>query len=283
MPRRKSESDRLLDDVFALLREAPWWVGPPFILIAWGLSAIAIPGFLEQFGEGREPPLRVVSDTLGSVSTMVSPFIAAIVAIVWLVALIQKAVDGRRLDRQTGIESIRNLSWRDFEHLLAEGFRRQRYGVSDTGAGVDGGIDLILEKAGRRTLVQAKQWKARKVGVRPVRELFGVQTSEGADSAIIVTSGNVTAEARRFADSNGVQVIEGEALLQMIRAVQRRRPQPAVAAPTKHESTEPTDDSPACPACGAQMLRRIAKRGARAGQPFWGCSSFPGCRGTRPV
>lgn len=38
-------------------------------------------------------------------------------------------------------------------------------------------------------------------------------------------------------------------------------------------------EGPACPKCGgATMLRKIRK-GERAGQRFWGCSSFPECRG----
>ncbi len=40
---------------------------------------------------------------------------------------------------------------------------------------------------------------------------------------------------------------------------------------------------PACPACGKPMLRRTARQGPRAGKPFWGCSAYPACRGTRPV
>ena len=38
-------------------------------------------------------------------------------------------------------------------------------------------------------------------------------------------------------------------------------------------------DSPPCPKCAAPMLRRIAKSGTNAGQEFWGCSTFPKCRG----
>jgi ssDNA-binding Zn-finger/Zn-ribbon topoisomerase 1 len=37
---------------------------------------------------------------------------------------------------------------------------------------------------------------------------------------------------------------------------------------------------PACPRCGADMVRRTATKGKNAGQEFWGCSGFPGCRGT---
>jgi restriction system protein len=40
---------------------------------------------------------------------------------------------------------------------------------------------------------------------------------------------------------------------------------------------------PVCPRCDAAMVRRIARQGAHAGHEFWGCSTFPTCRGTAPV
>ncbi len=40
-----------------------------------------------------------------------------------------------------------------------------------------------------------------------------------------------------------------------------------------------TTNSPACPACGAPMVRRKATRGTNAGCEFWGCSKYPQCRG----
>ena len=47
----------------------------------------------------------------------------------------------------------------------------------------------------------------------------------------------------------------------------------------------PSDASPrpACPRCGRPMVQRIAKKGPRAGLPFWGCSAYPDCTGTRPA
>lgn len=33
-----------------------------------------------------------------------------------------------------------------------------------------------------------------------------------------------------------------------------------------------------CPKCGGSMVLRIAKRGASAGNQFWGCSAYPKCR-----
>ncbi len=41
--------------------------------------------------------------------------------------------------------------------------------------------------------------------------------------------------------------------------------------------------TPSCPICGSRMRYRTARRGARAGRPFWGCSRFPSCRGTRNI
>lgn len=39
--------------------------------------------------------------------------------------------------------------------------------------------------------------------------------------------------------------------------------------------------TPSCPQCGSRMIRRTARRGARAGRQFWGCARYPHCRGTR--
>ncbi|WP_139692761.1 topoisomerase DNA-binding C4 zinc finger domain-containing protein [Sporolactobacillus terrae] len=33
-----------------------------------------------------------------------------------------------------------------------------------------------------------------------------------------------------------------------------------------------------CPRCGKPMVQRVAKRGTRSGEHFWGCSNFPKCR-----
>lgn len=43
------------------------------------------------------------------------------------------------------------------------------------------------------------------------------------------------------------------------------------------DGTDP--DAPRCPVCGSTMVLRTAKRGARAGKKFWGCSEYPYCRG----
>lgn len=38
-----------------------------------------------------------------------------------------------------------------------------------------------------------------------------------------------------------------------------------------------------CPKCGGRMVRRTARRGANAGNNFWGCARYPSCTGTRSI
>ena len=73
------------------------------------------------------------------------------------------------------------MNWRDFELLVGEAFRLRGYTVTETGGGgADGGIDLQLTRGGETFLVQCKQWKAYKVSVNVVRELYGVMAAQAA-------------------------------------------------------------------------------------------------------
>ena len=41
--------------------------------------------------------------------------------------------------------------------------------------------------------------------------------------------------------------------------------------------------APNCPLCGKPLALRTARKGARAGSQFWGCSGYPNCKGTLPL
>ena len=41
--------------------------------------------------------------------------------------------------------------------------------------------------------------------------------------------------------------------------------------------------SPICPSCHNPMILRQTRRGASVGQSFWGCSTYPDCRATKPA
>lgn len=50
-------------------------------------------------------------------------------------------------------------------------------------------------------------------------------------------------------------------------------------SPKGTEEVGPATAVPNCPECGAPMMLRMAKKGANAGNQFWGCSQYPRCRG----
>lgn len=179
------------------------------------------------------------------------------------------------------LDWVNGLSWQEFENLVGEIFRARGYLVENLGGGgADSGIDLRLSRQGEKTLVQCKRWKVFKVGVKPIREFFGVMTSEGVDQGVFVSSGIYTKEAMRFAEGKPLELIDGAQFAEMAKAVQAHgRLQKATMAVTPLEDTTP--ERPACPTCGKPMVLRRAKTGKNAGQNFWGCSRFPQCRGTR--
>ncbi|MBB5886958.1 restriction endonuclease [Xanthomonas sp. LMG 8992] len=215
-----------------------------------------------------------------------APMAWILLLLCWMAALASflKTRHRRRLlDTRTTLESLAAGGWRQFELLVGEAFCRQGYAVEETGlGGADGGIDLILRKDGRRTLVQCKQWKRQQVGVSVVREMFGLMAHHQADAVKIVCVGSYTNDARRFAQSKPIELISGERLLRMIQAMRRNsaadssfvRHSESVLSPAIDAQNEATA---ACRRCGSTLVRRINRH---AGEAFTGCSQFPRCRGT---
>lgn len=195
----------------------------------------------------------------------------------------------RRFRRLSGTryspEAIRDLSWREFEVMVGEAFRLQGYAVQETAAGADGGVDLELRMDGHLHLVQCKHWKTNAVGVKVIRELFGVMNSRGADAGYVITSGYFTNEAKEFAKKNRVDLIDGELLAELFRGLRRPVPVDVIADNDRPSETVSVSDRPRtadqrCPRCGDIMTPRFRKGG---GNVFLGCTRFPSCRGTRQL
>jgi restriction system protein len=145
-----------------------------------------------------------------------------------------------------GADALDGMSWREFESLVGEAFRLQGFGVVETGGGgADGGVDLVLSKGGEKFLVQCKQWKAYKVGVDVVRELYGVMAARGATGGFVVTSGSFTEDAKAFADGRNVKLVDGQRLFSMIRQAKESLSNRSVAmARSTKPATTPPVSSP---------------------------------------
>jgi restriction system protein len=273
-------------ELFELLIRVPAWVGPLLALSGFLLLFFLVPLFFRSDGSnalasGMAPVFVVLSKGAACVA-------GGAVLLVWIVAEFMKRARPRLLDSQDGLDDIRHLPWQQFESLVAEAYHRQGYDVEHTAdSSPDGGVDLILRENEHTILVQCKQWRERQLGVRIARELLGVVASEKATSGILVTSGQFTAEARRFAEGNSIELIDGPALAALVADVRRAKADatakpPAAPSPHKPQPAVP-QATPTCPKCGSPMVVRTAGRGPNAGSKFWGCSTYPRCKGTRPA
>jgi restriction system protein len=137
-----------------------------------------------------------------------------------------------------------------FERLVSEAYRLQGYAVTEVGGGgADGGVDLVLSKGGEKFLVQCKQWKAFKVGVDVVRELYGVMAARGATGGFVVTSGRFTDDATAFASGRNVKLVDGPKLRGLVQqALAASNPPQSVSARAR-PSIESPSAALAVPAC----------------------------------
>lgn len=262
MPRRNESFGEMLIKL-------PWWVSTTLAVIAFAAIRWGMPMWA-----GDENSRQILAKAVVPLAPLALILFGGLaVCSFWL-----SKRNGRLVDDQTSLESLRATSWKDFEYLVAEAFRRQGYQIDySLRGGADGGFDLILKRDGRKALVQCKQWKTWSVGAPVIREMFGLMTAEKADEAIIVTTGGFTRDAKDFASGKPIRLIDGPQLLVLVQSVQSekqsRRPE---VAPT----VEPV---PPCPLCGKRMVLRTARRGNNAGNQFWGCSSYPACKGIREL
>ena len=286
MARRKKTSPA--EDLVDLIALLPWYVGVILAVSGYLLLhriAVAPLGALRP-GEVSNAMVGAVGRGLATAGQYIVPILclagAAISA--WRRHARRSLMDS--VTRSDAPDILDGMSWREFEMLVGEGFRLQGYQVVENfEPGPDGGIDLTLRKNGEKYLVQCKQWRAFKVGVPVVRELYGVMAAKGAAGGFVVTSGRFTPEAEAFASGRNLRLLDGPQLHRLLKQARgsasaksddgNKAGQASSAAPQAAKTT-----APSCPRCAQPMVRRTARKGVNAGQEFWGCSDYPRCRGT---
>lgn len=276
MARRERKSNaEVLIDVVALL---PWWACLLLALVSFLLfRALSTPPKVTALHPPQLSQLMVAG--LASTGQYLAPFICLLAAVVSFVQRRKRehlAANAAATGINSGPGSIAGITWPEFELLVGEAFRLQGYKVAETGGGgPDGGVDLRLRRGSETFLVQCKQWRATRVGVEVVRELYGVMAAEGSAGGFVVTSGQFTPDARAFAKGRNIRLVDGMRLHGLIQQARASRGAASVPVPSVAPAT-----APSCPKCGSGMVLRTARKGGNAGAEFWGCSRFPSCRGT---
>lgn len=177
---------------------------------------------------------------------------AYIVTIVAVVGQLKREGWWRLLESSRSLDTIRALSWRDFERLVAAAFAEKGWNPELVGqSGPDGGLDLILRKGKLQAIVQCKQRRLAfggYVNEREVREFAGVIAARKVAKGFVVTSGVFAPEAREFGEKIAqLEMIDGKDLLEMVGR---------------------------CPKCKAGLQPKQGKYGL-----FLSCVRYPACDG----
>jgi restriction system protein len=299
---KRNDDGGLLGVLFELAALLPWWVDLP---LAGGSFA-----WLHRLAERSPRPGSGTLDDAGDqfTSTLVwalalgGQFFIPAVFVAGAVASVLSRRRRRQLVVRAGTATgVAAMSWREFELVVGETFRGRGYVVEDVGGGgADGGVDVVARRGGEVVLVQCKHWRSRQVGVAVVRELLGVMTARGASSGAVATSGTFTADAKRFARGQRIELLDGAELRDRARTIITTTPVSSgdvtggavrvasgndasvASTPTPRDATVVGRSSaPMCPVCSRSMVERTARKGANVGSRFWGCPAFPACRGRR--
>lgn len=206
---------------------------------------------------------------------IIVPAVLVMGAAIWTKEAFRKAKILKLSEKAEDPDFLKEVSWEQFEEIVAAAFAKRGHQCKVTQAGADGGIDVVTQKDGRTWYIQCKHWKSKQVGVDVVRSFYGVIQADKVAGGYICTSGEFTGEARRFAEKVNIKLINGQALANLVRLGKGSE----VATGSLKLATEAfyRVDKMVCPACSSPMVRRRAMSGPHEGKRFWGCSQFPEC------
>ena len=160
--------------------------------------------------------------------------------------------------------ALRAIDWYQFEQLIARLLQHEGYEVTHQGgAKADGGVDLIAQRGGVKTVVQCKHWQHWRVKEGTIREMIGTRTLYGGDRLSLYTLNPSTGPAEQLARSQGIEIVTENEILARLRAV---------GAENFADLLDPSNKR--CPICDGPM--KLHRGGFK---PFWGCTGYPRCRG----
>ena len=282
----------LFEDIAQISAKLPWQVSLILACAAYfGFHHVAtMPPTPVQTGTANigAALTDVLLRTAGSVLQYVMPLAFVLGALISVLKRRKQSELHNTIAATPNRGALEKMSWREFEDLTAEVFRRKGFKVIERGgAGADGGVDVELRMGADKYLVQCKQWKSLKVGIATVRELYGVMAAESAVGGFVVASGDFTSDARSFAEGRAIKLVHTAEMLKMVAETRKKEVSGLTPAVNSNRDMAPaavtTPLTPLCPKCGAAMVLRSSKKVGAAGNGFWGCSKFPGCRGVLKV
>ena len=192
----------------ARLALVPWWAGLGIAVLSHAL--------LHRLATGSQIP-RSVWQELAMAGQYVLPALCLAVAV--LSALHSDRTgspdDGASRDVDKVLQGVTAQS---FALQVAEGFRRRGYAVHRCEeGGAAGAADWVVVRQGERSLVQCAHWKDSEVDEPVVRALHAAMAQQSAQGGFVVTAGRFTQQTIAFASGRKIRLIDGAALVQLLR------------------------------------------------------------------
>ena len=184
-----------------------------------------------------------------------------------------RAISTRQLATKWSPAVFAAIEWRRFEAVCEALFAQAGFATRSQSHGADGGVDIWLHSAnaeGPVAVVQCKHWNGKAVTVKEIREFFGVMASHRLKRGTYATTSTYTADAQKFAKDNGINALDGAALLSLIAKRTPEQQQALLDVAHEGEYWRPT-----CASCGIKLVERTPAKG---GAGFWGCSNYPRCK-----
>lgn len=186
----------------------PWW--------AWVGLAVASYALLHFVVAGAQASATVATWHPWAIAAQYVVPGVCVVAAAWFELQRRPAVptaDSAVTDAMQGVTA------ECFAQQVAEGFRRRGYllPASVGGMAMNDDDGWVVARHGERSLVQCAHWKATKVDVPAVQNLFDAMTRQEATGGFLVTSGRFTQHAVAFASGRRIRLIDGAALVHLLR------------------------------------------------------------------
>ncbi|MFD0669459.1 restriction endonuclease [Ramlibacter sp. MAHUQ-53] len=184
------------NSLFAVLLRKPWWISLLVAAVVAVIPFALMPKDLAPYAAAGCAPFLIIS--------------ALALKRQW------RLPSAAQVEATT--KAVSAMGWEAFRGVLEQAFAREGYEVER----LHGAADLCLRKGGRSVLVAARRWKAARQGEDALQALQAVREAQDAGGAMFIALGEVSPQARAFADARGIALVQGEALAQLLRGVALR-------------------------------------------------------------
>ena len=131
---------------------------------------------------------------------------------------LKAALAQRFLNAYHGIRELRAMNPFEFEHYIAELFRRLGYRAQVTVASGDLGVDIELKKNQEYAVVQCKRYAEHKYVDSPdIQRFIGSMDLYGAKRGFFVATARFSPPALKLAAARHIEAVDDERVMQLIR------------------------------------------------------------------